>query len=833
MAGEPLTVGSRKLPARPLEAVQGAHGRARRLDTPFVGREPELDALRDALGRATAEGRCVALTVLGDAGIGKTRLAEELAASLVRGAVLTARCVPYGEGATFLPVLDLVHSVAGGLTEDAVARLLPAGADGSLAARHLAGLADPSVTVPRGEAFWSVRVLLESLARQDPLVVVLDDVHWAEPALLDLVEYLVERLAAPVVLVCLARPELLDARPGWAGASSGVALLRLGALEEEEARALLESLGEVDEPVRRRIVERAEGNALHLEQLVAFISDEGGDPALESVPPTIEAVLSSRVDGLSPEVRDTLQRASVAGRELTRGIVVALSEPDAPVDAALLELTRRGLLHPEAADGPDDAYSIHHVLLRDVAYASLPKAVRAVLHERAAAWLDRDGPGSDELVGWHLEQAHGYRAELRPDDPDLPRLAETAGERLAGAGIRATQAVDLAGVALLQRASDILPDGERRAAVLLELGPSLRSVGDPAAAAAAFAEALRLANDAAAPAFVARARIEIAWDEAAVQTRRTMASLGELIVELLPTIEAAGDDRGLMRAWQFLGTTRLYDEQMDALELAARNAAAHARKAGWVPLTAVSTIVTALVHGPKPVPYALADVRTLMREFRDPRYAWAALASPAAVLHAMNNEHDVAAELHAQSFDLLSRYDDRLRITTSWMPNRLSVLRLRGDDDAARALLEEWCDALIRVGDQAYLSTALVQLADLGVDDPSSDTESLVQEATLRASADDRLVQALIRSVSAKRLALRGDADQANQLIAEAIEVLSESDALSDRARLELDRARVLELSDNEEGARAALDEARRLFRVKGNIRALLAVDDAGAKALT
>ena len=394
VAGEPLTVGSRGLAARNVEAAQGAHGRARRLDTPFVGREAELAELREALGRATAEDRCVAITVLGDAGIGKTRLAEELAASLVRGNVLTARCAPYGEGASFLPVLDLVHGAAGRLTEGAVAQLLPPGEDGRLAARQLAGLADPAATVPRGEAFWAVRMLLESVARDDPLVVVLDDVHWAEPALLDLVEYLVERVCAAVVLVCLARPELLDERPGWAGAASGVALVRLGALADEDARTLLDSIGEgeADARLRRRIVERAAGNALHLEQLVACIADEGDDTGLESVPPTIEAVLASRIDGLSPDVRDTLQRAAVAGRELTRGIVVALAEPDAPVDAALLELTRRGLLHPEPADGPDDAYSIHHVLLRDVAYASLPKAVRAVLHERAAAWLDRDGP---------------------------------------------------------------------------------------------------------------------------------------------------------------------------------------------------------------------------------------------------------------------------------------------------------------------------------------------------------------------------------------------------------------------------------------------------------
>ncbi len=835
VAGDPVTVGTRKLAARPLEAVQGARGRARRIDTPFVGREPELAALRDALGRTTAERRCVAVTVFGDAGIGKTRLAEELASSLVRGRVLTTRCVPYGEGSTFLPVIDLVHQAAGAATEEALARLVPDDEDGRLAARQLAALADQAATVPRGEAFWAVRVLLESLARDDPLVVVLDDLHWAEPALLDLVEYLVERLAAPVVLICLARPELLDGRPGWAGAASGVGLLRLGPLGQDEAQALLEGLGEgeVDERVRRRIVERAEGNALHLEQLLAFVADEGGDPALEDVPQTVEAVLASRVDRLSADARDTLQRAAVAGRELTRGIVVALSEPGAPVDAALLELTRRGLLHPEPADGPDDGYSIHHALLRDVAYASLPKAVRASLHERASAWLDRNGSGPDELVGWHLEQACRYRSELQPADPELPALAEAAGQRLSSAGIRATQAADASAVALLRRAADLLPDDARRAAVLLELGPWLRTVGDPTAASEAFAEALRLADAVSAEPLLARARVEIAWDEAALRTRLPMTALGELILEVMPSIEAAGDDRGLMRAWQFLGTTRLYDEQMEALEHAARNARAHAGRAGWLPINAVATVATALVHGPTPVERARSELAALMHEFRDSRNVWAAIAGSAAVIHTMATADEIATDLMTTSRELLAEYDDRLRITTAWMPNQLSILRLRGDAHSARALLGEWREQLTATGDNAYLSTALVQLADLTVDDPSAETDLLLEEASQRASADDRLVQALLRSVSAKRLALRGDLDEAQRLIAEAAVVLRESDALGDRARIELDRARVLELSGDDDGAGAALAEARRLFQAKGNTRALLAVDTAGAAALT
>jgi DNA-binding SARP family transcriptional activator len=832
-AGEPITVGARNLAARSLEAVRGAKGRARRLDTPFVGRTDELEALRDALAGATKDRRCVAVTVLGDAGIGKTRLVEELAATLVRGRVLTGRCAPYGEGATFLPLLDLVRRAAGDVTEDAVARLLPDDEDGRLAARHVAALHDRAEAVPRGEAFWAVRVLLEALAGDDPLVVVLDDVHWAEPALLDLVEYLAERVVAPVVFVCLARPELLDARADWAGAASAVTAMQLGPLAPDEARALLDGLDQdrMEERERRRLVERAGGNPLHLEQLYTFVADEGGDPSFAEVPPTVEAILGSRIDLLSADARETLQRAAVAGSDPTRGIVVELSEPGAQVDAALLELTRRGLLHPEHREGPDDAYRFHHALLRDVAYGSLPKGIRAALHERAAAWLDRDGSGPDELVGWHLEQAYDYRSELHPEDPELAQLAEAAGSRFARAGIRATQAVDVTAIPLLRRAARLLPADPSRAAVLVELGPWLRSSGDHAAATSAFEEALGLSTAHGADVLAARAQIEIAWDEAAFRTDRPMRSLEELIVERMPIIEAAGDDRGLMRAWQFLGTTHLYDEQMGAFEHAARRMDEHARRAGWLPFNAMSAIASALVHGPKPAPRALREVGALLDECRDARYGWAAVASFAAVLHAMNDELERAQELLARSLEILTLFDDQLRIRTSWMPNRLSVARLQGDPELVHSLLAEWRQRLTEAGDDAYLSTALVQLADLVVETSPRAAKALVEEAAARASADDRLVQALVHSVAAKAAAAEGDAPEATARVESATTILATSDALADRARVELGRARVLEvLGENFE---PALDEAVRLLTAKRNVRAIRAIKAAGTSALT
>ena len=834
--GDSVTAGARQLVAHPLVAVQGARGRARQVDTPFVGREANLDALRDVLGRATAERRCVAVTVIGDAGIGKTRLADELATSLVSGQALTSRCAPYGEGTTFDPLLELVRQAAGEATEEAIATLLPSDEGGRLAARHIATLVDPSAeAVSRGDVFSSVRRLLESLARDDPLVVILDDVHWAEPVLLDLAEYLCERVNAPVALYCMARPEIFDTRPDWAGAASGIALLHLERLDDTEAGSLLDGLGAdgLEERTRRAILRRGEGNPLHLEQLLAYLAEEGDDVGIDAVPPSIEAVLASRLDLLEPATRETLQRAAVAGRHLTRNIVVALSEPGDEVDAALLQLTRRGLLHPEPGDGLDDAYRFHHALLSDVTYNSLPKTVRSTLHERAAAWLDRDGEGPDDLVGWHLERAYRYRVELRPDDPDLEALAFAAGTKLSLAGMRLARTADPSTVDLLRRSADLLPDGRERAEVLLELGPWLRTVGDPTGARATLQEALASAEREGASVLEARARIDLSWGEAAQKTERSMGSLRDEILGYLPTLQDAGDDRGLMRAWQLLGTVYLYDEQMGLLGEATRNAVLHAQRAGWVPLRPVSSMANALLYGSKPVPAALAEVERLMVEFSDNQHVWAHLAATVAVLEAMTGDSRETEKLMSLSREMLIDVDDRLGVTFMWTPHQLRILRLDGRRAEAMRLLAGWRATLFDLGDDAYLSTALVELADLRVDDPSNEVDDLIEEARERSTVDDRLVQSLLLSVSAKRLAITGHAERAVDLANEACSVLEASDALCDRARVELDRARVLDLVGDPTGSSAALIVARGLLEEKGNARALACVDSEGVHALT
>ncbi|MBV8561940.1 MAG: AAA family ATPase, partial [Actinobacteria bacterium] len=373
---------------RVLAAIPDAEAFARRLDSPLVGRREELERLRAELLRAEREQACRVVTVLGPAGIGKSRLASELLGSVEGEAtVLRGRCMPYGDATSFAPIAALLDSV-------------PETAE---------------------EALRAVRRALEALAAERPLVVCIEDIHWAAASFLDLLEYVAGwSRGAPILLLCLSRPELLDLRPRWPGA-----VVELEPLEADEAAALVEQLAEewpLSPDDRARAVETAEGNPLFLEQLVAMLADGTAD----RLPPTVQALLAARLDRLEPEDRAMLGRAAVVGREFTAAAVAELSSADErdAVSSALFRLVREQLLAPQPSGG-DDAFRFRHALIRDAAYAGLPMAARGELHERVAGWLEGRG-ADDELVGYHLEQAHLCRVALAPGDDALAVRAGTA-----------------------------------------------------------------------------------------------------------------------------------------------------------------------------------------------------------------------------------------------------------------------------------------------------------------------------------------------------------------------------------------------------------------------
>jgi class 3 adenylate cyclase/tetratricopeptide (TPR) repeat protein len=782
----------------------------------FVGRENELAWLRAALAGVRAERRSKVVTVLGDAGVGKTRLTSELIAGVGDDAsALVGRCVSYGEGATFLPLAEIIRQAAPTRPRQEIAALLHGDANAHLIAERVTQLtgADEGIATT-GEIFWAVRRFLEALALRHPLVVVLEDVHWAEPTLLDLVEYLdAWRSEAPLLVVCIARRELLERRPGWAAPDKTLALEPLPA---KAAQALVAELGaeELADDARAKVLEVAEGNPLFLEQLIAF-AHEAGVEALASVPPTVEALLSGRIDRVEPEERALLERAAVAGREFARSGVVHLSPPEelAGIDRCLATLVRRGLVEVDEA-----AFRFHHALIRDVAYAGITKALRADLHERYGTWLEQREEGAEEIVGYHLEQAHRYVAELRPADPSLPALAQRAGERLGTAGIRAWKGADArAALNLLGRAAPLLQDKTQRAEMLCEIGTAQRST-DLEAADSTLSEALASAREAGARRIELRAQIELTHLRLFTDREASPAELLELVAEATPVFEELGDERALARAWRHLGYVRgsMQGRCAEWLE-AAERAAGYYRRTGWSPAGCFLEAASAVFHGPTPVPEGLSHLEELLGEATD-RLATAHVLVFLGGLHALGERFDEALAL----LDDADRVYDELGETIVRADNsgriRGQTHLLAGDAELAEAAFRESCATLQRVGDDAGLSTVAAALGGSlqvqGRVDEASKWSVLARE---RAPEGDRISQASWRALEGTLLAGRDRVPEGLALTLDALDIIERTDALTHQGDVHLAAGAVLSSARRDVEAATHIERALALYEAKGN----------------
>ena len=436
---------------RAIRALDGVPG-PRRLDAPFVGRDAELELLENTFARAVRDRRAHVLTIFGEPGIGKSRLAREFLEGLEGATVLAGRCLPYGEGITYWPLAEMVKSAAGISDDDpvkeAVDKLRRCCEDEAVA--DLLGLASgvlEAVESDRSqqEIAWAARAFAEHLASDLPLVLVFEDIHWGEKPLLDLIGHLAEWVReTPLLILCLARPELLDLHGNWGGGRTRFTAIELEPLAPEESRELVEALvedGPLPAEVEQAMLAKTEGNPLFVEETVRMLADCDGAALSEfadRIPDTVQALIAARIDRLALEDKLLLQRAAVIGRVFWAGAVASLSpELDDP-DEVLEQLLRRDLLLPEARSTitGETAYRFKHVLIRDVAYAGVTKSARADYHSRFAAWLrDRAGGELLEIRAFHLDQAAALLAELDGAAPlELTREAAAA---LEEAGRRA------------------------------------------------------------------------------------------------------------------------------------------------------------------------------------------------------------------------------------------------------------------------------------------------------------------------------------------------------------------------------------------------------------
>ncbi len=790
---EPLVLKGKAAPVGAYRLIAVHDAPERRHEARFVGRERELALIRDVWQRARNERRCEVVTILGQAGVGKSRLVAESVPAF-EATVVHGRCPPYGDGITYWPVVEVLRQL----------RVLPRDEAAAATVRSLLGEVETATSAE--DIAWGVRKTLEQAAAERPLVVVFDDIHWGEQTFLDLIEHVaLLSSGAPILLVCLARPELVERRASWP------VTLRIEPLGRAEVEELIPQ--RLNARLRERIARAAGGNPLFVGEMVSMADEARGDVA---VPPTLHALLAARLDQLDVPERSVLERGAVEGEVFHRGAVQALTPTEAHVTRHLAALVRKELIRPDRSQlEGEDGFRFRHLLMREAAYDALPKATRAALHERFAAWLEEHGAmlvELDEILGYHREQACRYRAEL--GSPVDTELRAGARRRLTASGRRAYARADYrAAASLLERAAAFLVPAEIDLLLETTLAAALNETGriaDALARTDGMVERARAAGD---PVAELTGRIQAGHFRLFVDPESATEKLDALVDEALPVLEAARDDVALYTAYYARAMVAVMRGHLDTTAVAVDQALLHGRD--MVTPVLIGWRSTGRFYGTTPLSQFLAWLDEEEAGTPPNIYARRDRATALAMVGRFDEARAILAEVRATLVDRGARI--QAAVTDGLVS--IDVELLSGDAAAAVRIGEEACQLLGELNERSFRSSAAALLArayyDIGRLD---DADLWARRAGELGASDDAYTQMLVRQVRAMVLARRGEHAEAARLAREAIAIGEATQALNWQADSYADLGEVLSIADHREEAATALAQALARYERKGNL---------------
>ena len=839
------------------DVLTGVGTHKTRTDTPLVGRERELRSIVEAWERVVAGQGAELVTVIGPPGVGKSRLVAEAASRLDGARVLTGQCLPYGEGITFRALEQMVREAVGITARD----------DEATVERKLwdvlEGLSEREVivdrlmqllgwrprTTPSEETAWAVRYAVNGSSGGRPTVLVFDDLQWAEPSLLDLIEQDVTKYhKAKLLIICVARVDLVERRSAWGQRVPRATMVELQPLSDDEAAELIANLlpgGGLADSVRSHVTRSAEGNPLFLEQMLTWLVEDGlvhfedgswraiGDLSVRNPPPSIQALIAARLDRLDQADLRLLERASVVGTTFEQGILMDIS-PEGErerVPHGLTRLTIKDFVELDATAPVRPSFAFRHRLVRDVAYESMPKHDRVSIHECVAhcyeARARRGIPGYEGRIGLHLDAAQRYRTELGPVDDTVMTTRYKAAAYLAIAGRKAMAVDDMVqAIPLLARALELLKEDDGDRIVLMDdLGNALVEAGELARAEKVFTDALELAR-------ASGLELRTAYAELGILRIRLMvdpASLSRAVSEVsrcIEIFERVGDDQGLARAWILMSDVHWARSAIAAASDAAGRAVGYAAGAGDSRIEADGLGIVALcsAHGPTPVDEGIRRCEEILALPGLRRSAQARAMRFLGLMRAMAGDADEGRALVDRSMAMVQELGLQRHVGSVWQVRGMMATLVGDHEEAVRAHRRSY-EILSGLGDTSYASTAAALLAralnDVGRPDEAEEMAAVARET---ASLDDLDTQMEWRLGKAGALVANGDLDGADALAREALAISDDTD-INMRGDVLATLADIAIAAGRFADAEAFIDEAVEDYRRKGNTVAAAATE--------